>query len=272
MRVLRLLKEVAWIAAEDTRHTRNLLRHYGIDTHLTSLHQHNEKTKSAQLVQRLVRGESGALVSDAGTPLLSDPGFTLVTAAVEAGVRVVPVPGASALLAALVGSALPPHPFYFGGFVPRHEAKARATLEALSPLEATLLFYEVPHRLRATLAMVAEIFPTRRIVVARELTKVHEEFVRGSAEELVKHFDQEAPRGECVLLIEGAVPDEAKSRRIDDEAIALALQETMATGKSKKEAIQDVASFLGVGRNRVYRVAIAISDRKEGEPPSQTSR
>lgn len=258
LRALDVLRQVSWIAAEDTRHTRTLLKRYEIDTPLTSLHEHNETAKSPHLVERLLAGESGAVVSDAGTPMLSDPGFELVRVALDLGVPVVPVPGPSALLAALVASGLPAYPFYFGGFLPRKKGERRARLESLRSLQATLVFYEVPHRLRTTLDDVASLYPQRDAAVARELTKVHEEFIRGEVAEVVEHFAQVEPRGECVLLIAGASTAE-QGVDVDDDQIQAALVSAIEAGKNKKEAIKDVASFLAIDRKRVYRVSIDLS-------------
>ncbi len=197
-------------------------------------------------------------MSDAGTPMLSDPGFELVRAALEAGVNVVPIPGASALLAALVASGLPPYPFYFGGFLPRKRGELRARLESLRSLQATLIFYEVPHRLRTTLALAASLFPDRDAAVARELTKLHEEYTRGPVHEVSDHFARVEPRGECVFLIAGASDDVARGE-VNDAQIEAALKGAMEAGKSKKEAIKDVASFLNIERKRVYRISINLS-------------
>lgn len=263
LRALDVLRSVSCIAAEDTRETRKLLDFHGIKTPLTSLHEHNEASKSAVLVRRMQAGEALALVSDAGTPVVSDPGLLLVRAALEAGITVVPVPGASALLAALVASGLPAHPHYFGGFLPRKSSERLAVFESLRALSATLVFYEVPHRLRSSLRDLASAFPERRTVVARELTKLYEEFVRGTPEELCEHFTATEPRGECVILVEGITPKEQQIE-VSDAAVEAALMASIDAGKSKKEAIKDVASFLGLSKNAVYRVAISLT-AKEGE-------
>lgn len=182
LRALRILGEVAWIAAEDTRQTMKLLRRYEIATPVISYHEHNEEERATALVERLIAGEDGALVSDAGTPAISDPGYPLVQRAIEAGVPVIPVPGPSAVIAALIVSGLPPHPFYFGGFLPRKKQERQKTLEELRSLSATLVFYEAPHRLAQTLRQAADVLGARDAAVARELTKVHEEVRRGSLE------------------------------------------------------------------------------------------
>src|ERR1700678_2759908 len=174
-RAVRLLREASWIACEDTRTTKKLLDHYGIHTRSLSYHEHNETARTEDLVAHLMAGETGALVSDAGTPLLSDPGYRIVRAAVEAGVRVEALPGASALLAGLVVSGLPTDQFHFGGFLPAKQGQRTRVLDALRGEAATLIFYEAPHRILESLEDIAAILGAREIVVARELTKIHEE-------------------------------------------------------------------------------------------------
>src|SRR5579862_5662276 len=184
LRAVRVLKEAALIACEDTRHTRKLLDHYGISKPLVSYHEHNEATRAAELVEKLQAGTAVALVSDAGTPLLSDPGYRLVAAALDAGIPVVPVPGASAALGALAASGLATDAFRFCGFLPPKQSSRRRTLEALRNQDCTLIFYEAPHRIVATLEDVESVFGTRPIALARELTKRHEEFLRGTSAEV----------------------------------------------------------------------------------------
>jgi len=259
LRALRVLREVDLVAAEDTRRTGLLLRRHGIEAPLISYHEHNEVERAQELVERLLAGESVALVSDAGTPAISDPGYEIVRRAVDAGVKVVAVPGASALLAALIASGLPPQPFYFGGFLPRRSAERRRLLDGLASLAATLVFYEAPHRLTAALDDVASVFPDRTVAVARELTKVHEEIVRGPAVELLRRFSDCPPKGECVLVIGPEEAPRSKGREITEDEIARALAASLKSGKTKKEAVREVASHLGVSRNRVYDAAIQLS-------------
>lgn len=261
LRALRILGEVAWIAAEDTRQTMKLLRRYEIATPVISYHEHNEEERATALVERLIAGEDGALVSDAGTPAISDPGYPLVQRAIEAGVPVIPVPGPSAVIAALIVSGLPPHPFYFGGFLPRKKQERQKTLEELRSLSATLVFYEAPHRLAQTLRQAADVLGARDAAVARELTKVHEEVRRGSLEELAEHFGKEGVRGECVIVIQGARGHEAaESEQPSPDTIIRALREQITSGRTKKEAIKQVASLYRVGRNEVYRLAVTHLD------------
>ena len=180
LRALRILKEAEWIAAEDTRHTQHLLAHFGIKTALTSYHDHNERDKARLLVERLRSGASIALVSDAGTPAISDPGYRIVVDAIQAGIEVVPLPGASALTTALSASGLPTDRFLFEGFLPAKAQERKAKLQTLRGEAATLVFYEAPHRLLDSLAEMLKIFGDREIAVARELTKIHQEFLAES--------------------------------------------------------------------------------------------
>jgi 16S rRNA (cytidine1402-2'-O)-methyltransferase len=202
-RALRVLKEVATVAAEDTRHTKTLLAHYGIGTPLTSYHDFNKEEKAPVLLERLKDGHSVALVSDAGTPTISDPGYFLITQALAAGITVVPVPGPSAVLTALAASGLPTDAFVFEGFLPRKSGPRRRLLESLRDERRTVIVFESPHRLRSSLELIREILGDRRIVLARELTKIHEEFLRGTAEELLKTLGARTIRGELTLVLEG---------------------------------------------------------------------
>ncbi|MGZ8433139.1 MAG: 16S rRNA (cytidine(1402)-2'-O)-methyltransferase, partial [Candidatus Binatia bacterium] len=201
LRALRVLKEVELIAAEDTRHTQHLLAHFGIKTALTSYHDHNERGKARTLVQRLKSGASIALVSDAGTPAISDPGYRIVVDAIQAGIQVVPLPGASALTTALSASGLPTERFLFEGFLPAKAQERKAKLQSLRGEVATLVFYEAPHRLLDSLAEMVKIFGDREIAVARELTKVHEEFLHGKLSEVVSALANREIKGEIVIMV-----------------------------------------------------------------------
>jgi len=202
LRALRILGEVRWIACEDTRRTLKLLHHHGISTRLISYHEHNERERTPELIAALERGESGALVSDAGTPLVSDPGFRLVAAAIARGIRVVPLPGASAVLAALAASGLPCDEYLFAGFLPARVVERRRALERLRAEPRTIVMFEAPHRLVASLADAADILGSRPASVARELTKIHEEFQRGTLPDLAAQFAADAAvRGEITLVI-----------------------------------------------------------------------
>lgn len=249
-RAVHVLKEVSLIACEDTRHTRKLLEHFGINTHLVSYHDHNERDRSAELAARLTSGDSVALVSDAGTPLISDPGYRLVEAALEAGATVVPIPGANAAIAALSASGLPPDAFYFGGFLAPKEGQRRRQLEQGAPLAATLIFYEAPHRILETLEEIETICPHRPVVLARELTKLHEEFLRGSAAEVRAALAaRPAIKGEFTILLGKPVePEGPPDARPIPEAVAALERE----GLSRMDAIKRVARDRGLPKRDVY--------------------
>jgi len=209
-RALRVLREVDLVACEDTRRTRRLLNHFGIKTKTISYHEHNERERAEQLSKLLKSGRNVAIVSDAGTPLISDPGFRIVQIAIERGLLVVPIPGATAFVAALVASGLPSDQFFFAGFLPARANARQAKLEELRSIPSTLVFYEAPHRIALTLPAALDVLGNRPAAVARELTKVHEEIVRGSLEELAQHFSRAArARGEMVLIIGGAAGESA---------------------------------------------------------------
>jgi 16S rRNA (cytidine1402-2'-O)-methyltransferase len=277
LRALRVLGEAAVIAAEDTRHTRKLLSHHGIRARLVSLHEHNERARAPALVQRLLAGESIALVSDAGTPGLSDPGTDLVGAAAAAGVPIVPIPGPSAFLAALVASGLPASPVTFLGFLPVASGERRRALDALRSLPHTLVLFEAPHRLLRTLGDLTQVLGgERRAAVARELTKVHEEVFRGRLRETLDHFSATPPRGEFTLVIDGRAPERTISRAIapgcemsspvpPEHAAAQAravaesdLRAAMIEDLSPLEAVRRAARASGLRRNEVYRLWLAI--------------
>lgn len=259
LRALRTLKEVDLVAAEDTRRTGNLLRAFDIRKPLISLHEHNERARSEELVGRLATGESIALVSDAGMPGISDPGAILVQRCIEAGHAVVPIPGPTAFVAALVAAGLPTERFVFEGFLPRQGRARREALEKLVPEERTLILYEAPHRLQRLLGDLVSAFgKLRHGVVARELTKVHETFIRGPLGELQAHFAEHAPRGECVVLVKGQEQQHEAERanEMDDDAIAEALAVRMRTGLSRRDAVKEVADQWGLPKRRVYNIAL----------------
>lgn len=259
-RAARLLGEVAVIAAEDTRHTGRLLRHLGLSVPMLSLHEHNEAARVEQLDARLAAGESIALVSDAGTPLISDPGFVLVRELRARGRRIVPVPGACALVAALSAAGLPTDRFTFQGFLPAKGAGRRARLEALATREETLVFYESPHRIRDTLADLATVVGERRLVLARELTKTFETFLDGSAGELLARMevDPDQARGEFVVMVAGAAPrEEEEASVVEGEALLAAL---LAEGVGVKQAASVAARVLGGTKKAWYARAQALKD------------
>jgi len=252
-RALQVLRDVDLIACEDTRHTHKLLSHYGIITKTISYHEHNEQQRATQLVDQLKQGSSIAVVSDAGTPAISDPGFRLVRAAIESEVPVIPVPGPSALISALIAAGLPTDEFFFAGFLPPRSNARRARLTELQAVPGTLIFYEAPHRLAATLKDAYEVLGERDAVVARELTKVHEEIRRGRLSELSDHYEREEPRGEIVVLIDRNVISAAKPQL----TIAALVDQFEQDGMDKRAALKKAARELEISRAEAYRKLIA---------------
>ncbi|KNZ69183.1 uroporphyrin-III C/tetrapyrrole (Corrin/Porphyrin) methyltransferase [Thermincola ferriacetica] len=258
LRVLRLLKECDLIAAEDTRRTIKLLNHYVIKTPLTSYHEHNEKVKGSKLIQELLAGKNIALVSDAGMPGISDPGQVIVKMALDKGIKVVPVPGASAGITALVASGLDTGRYVFEGFLPKEKKKRRQILQQLADEERTIILYEAPHRLQTTLEELNRFLGNRKMVLARELTKVHEEFLRGSISEITARLADKEIKGELCLVIEGA---ERKQKKDDlpvweGRTLIEQVQVLMKQGLSKKEAIKEVANKMGKPKREVYNEII----------------
>lgn len=257
-RALRVLGEVDLIACEDTRHTRKLLNHYGIKTKVTSYHDHNERERTSELIQALASGTNVAIVSDAGTPSISDPGFRLVSEASKQGMTVIALPGPAALIAALVASGLPTDEFFFAGFLPARSGERRAHLAKLRELPATLIFYEAPHRIAATLRDAREILGERKAVVARELTKIHEEIARGRLSELAEHFaSEERPRGEMVLLIDRTPIESEMQSGGKTRNIAALVEEFEAEGLDHRAALKRAARELGLNRDEAYRRLVA---------------
>lgn len=251
LRALRVLREVALIAAEDTRHAKRLLAHYEIRTPCLSYHEHNKHARQGAILEALGTGDV-ALVSDAGTPALSDPGYELVTACIAAGIPVVPVPGPSAPIAALVVSGLPIERFTYLGFLPRRSSERRALFAEVLPLPATLVCFETPHRLVAALTDALAVFGERHIAVARELTKLHEEVVRGNIGEVLEHFTHTPPRGECTLVIAGQ-PADAHDDAPPSEAMLLQrMQHLHDAGHSTSRAARLVAQETGVPKSDLY--------------------
>jgi 16S rRNA (cytidine1402-2'-O)-methyltransferase len=249
LRVLSALRSADVVACEDTRRKRTLLDRYGVSAKLISYHEHNEEKRSVELVSRMQGGETVALVSDAGMPLVSDPGYVLVRACVAAGLPVEVLPGPSAAIAALVASALPADRWRFAGFLPRKRGELRRVLA--SDDGGTLVAFESPRRVPATLALLAEIDPTRPVAVCRELTKVHEEVVRGTAAELAARYEGSPPRGEVVLVI-GAPPSEPVGAGPDSAAVD-ALRKLVDAGAQPRKAAAVVASLTGSSANELYR-------------------
>jgi 16S rRNA (cytidine1402-2'-O)-methyltransferase len=254
MRSIHILQQVALIAAEDTRNTQKLLNHFDIQTKQISFHEHNTQERIPQLLAHLKNGEDLAQLSDAGMPSISDPGQELVAAAIKADIPVVPLPGASAGLTALIASGLVPQPFYFYGFLNRKKSQQVEELTALNQHQETMIFYEAPHRLVKTLQVMAEVFgDDRQVVLARELTKKFEEFLRGSLAELLTYFKEQAPRGEFVVLVAGnthpvVAADPYAGLNNHDYVAAL-----VETGQPAKAAIKQVAKQRGVPKQQVYQ-------------------
>ncbi|HEX4380739.1 MAG TPA: 16S rRNA (cytidine(1402)-2'-O)-methyltransferase [Candidatus Acidoferrum sp.] len=249
-RAVRILKEADWIACEDTRTTKRLLDHYSIQTRSISYHEHNEVNRTEDLIARLQQGDKGALVSDAGTPLLSDPGYRIVRAAVQAGIRVEALPGASALLAALVLAGLPTDQFHFGGFLPPKQGQRTRLLESLQNEPATLIFYEAPHRIVEALEDIDTVLGAREVVVARELTKLHEEVLRGTPAEIRASLQsRDAIRGEFVVLIAKASEPSHDDRPAEEAVEALVL-----AGVSRMDAMKTIARQRGLSKRDVYKL------------------
>lgn len=256
LRALRVLKEVDVIACEDTRQTQKLLIHYAIATRTTSYHEHNEMTRSAELVKEMQEGASVALVTDAGMPGISDPGYRLIALAIRHHVPVVPVPGASAFLAALVASGLPTDSFRFSGFLPAKRGERRAALEAIKNSPRTQVFYEAPHRILETLEDVCEVLGNaRHVVVAREVTKIHEEFLRGRAGEVLENLKARAAvKGEITLLIGKAEEEGVVTAAVGRPSVRQRVEQVMAEERvDEKAALKRVAKERGVSKSEAYR-------------------
>ena len=255
LRALRVLKEADLIACEDTRHTRRLLDHFGIKTPTISYHEHNERARTPELIERLEKGQQVALVADAGTPGVSDPAYRIVQAAIEQGITIVPLPGATALIGGLVASGLPVDSFLFLGFLPHKKNARLAKLAELKAQRATLVFYEAPHRIRYTLADALSVLGNRRAALARELTKIHEQFIRGTLAEIIAYFTEHEPRGEMTLVIAGS-PDDNLSC-LDQVSIEEQIETIMREeGLSRNEAIKQAARSRGLSKREAYQLML----------------
>ena len=255
-RAVRILKEVDLIAAEDTRNTRKLLNHFDIENSLTSYHEHNKQSSGRHLLDKLLEGKNVALVSDAGTPAISDPGYELVRDAIKKGIPVISLPGANAALTALTASGICPQPFYFYGFLPRKKKEREEELQKLKIIRATLIFYEAPHRLKETLTALHSVFGNRDAVVSRELTKKFEEYIRGTLEELIEWSNDNEIRGEFCIIVEGADKEDFnegepfwKSFSVIDH-----VEYYIHQGDQPKVAIKKTARDRGMGKRDVYRI------------------
>lgn len=260
-RALEVLESVDLIAAEDTRNSQKLLNHFGIKVPMMALHEHNERERADEIITKLESGQSIALISDAGTPLISDPGYTLVSRLHELGLKVIPIPGPSALVAGLSVSGLPTDRFCFEGFLPSKTGAREKALEALKQEERTLVFYEAPHRIVATLASIGNVFGDDRLVtLARELTKMYETIKRDTAGALLEWVsaNPEQQKGECVLVVEGAkIVRSTEAVEVDVESLLIKLLEKM----SLKDAAQLAADITGLKKNALYEQALALQNK-----------
>ena len=258
-RAVRILGEVDLIAAEDTRHSLKLLNHFNISKPLTSYFDHNQQFKGERILNALRQGKSVALISDAGTPCISDPGYNLVRDAVAEGIPVVPIPGACAAIAALSGCGLPSDSFTFAGFPPARQGKRRAFLAAMAALPGTLVLYEAPHRLEETLRDIHEVLGERQVVVARELSKIYEEFIRGSVPEVMAAVAQGKARGEIVILIAPGAAVQEPTEALD----TLLLRLLDGEGLSVKDAARKASIITGTSRNEAYSEALRLRSDAE---------
>jgi 16S rRNA (cytidine1402-2'-O)-methyltransferase len=262
-RALETLRTADLVLAEDTRSARKLLEGHGIDRRTQSCFDANEPARAAQAATLLRSGASIALLSEAGTPTVSDPGYRVVRAAIAAGARIVPVPGPSAVLAALVGSGLPTDRFFFVGFPPRKTGARQGLLAQLASLPATLVFFESPHRVAATLTDLSAILgKDRPACVARELTKTHEEFVRGTLAELAERYASERPLGEVTLVVGGAATLEGEGDGQNDEEVRTRARTLLASGLSARDAADALASETGRSRREIYRLVLDLRARE----------
>ena len=250
-RGIEILKSVDIIAAEDTRHTKKLCHYFEIETQLTSYHEHNKDSKGEYILQLLRDGKEVALVSDAGLPCISDPGHEVVQAAIEAGYAVIPIPGANAALSALIASGLIPQPFLFYGFLNRVKSKKKKELEELRYQQYTTIYYESPHRLKETLNVMNEILGDRQIVIARELTKQYEEFIRGTISECLAVSDN--LKGEMVLIVEGSIEEKPNESWWQNLGVNQHVEHYLEEGFTTNESIKKVAKERGIAKNDVYR-------------------
>lgn len=259
-RAVEVLRTVDIIACEDTRHSIKLLNHFRISNKLVSYHEHNEHERADELIDKLKAGSSVALISDAGTPAISDPGHVVVKAAIEAGIAVVPVPGAAAFVVAAIASGLPVGSLFFGGFLPSKKGDRRRRLEELASLPATLVIYESPHRIEKSLLDCLEILGDRRAVIARELTKLHEEFLRGTLSELIAQLARSPIKGEIVLAIDRP----SKGTETADASISIAklVANYEADGQDRKAAIKKAAKDRGISKSEAYR---ELERQKQGQ-------
>ena len=255
LRALSVLARAPLIAAEDTRHSKKLLSHFGIETPLTPYHEHNAERERPKLLARLRQGYTVALISDAGTPLVSDPGYKLVREALDEGLMVTSIPGPSAALAALTSAGLPTDTFLFAGFLPPKTGQRQSRLTVLKDVPATLILFETPPRLAKALTDMAEVLGSRDAVIARELTKLHETVLRGTLETLAQQIANEPPKGEVVVVV---APPRAEDTEISDDRIVADLEAALET-QSFRDAVRGVTEALGVKRARVYELGLSLN-------------
>lgn len=272
-RAVRVLGEVDMVACEDTRHTQKLLNHYGIKTKTISYHDHNEFERAGELLASIQSGSDVAIVSDAGTPGISDPGFRVVRMTLEAGLQVVPIPGPTALISALVASGLPCDEFLFAGFLPARSGARRTRLADLAAIASTLIYYEAPHRIAASLADARAILGEREAVVARELTKLHEEVLRGRLGELANRFAEatQEPRGEMVVVIDRTIIASSDEGGKSELSVASIVAGFEAEGLDARSALKKSARQLGISRDEAYRRLTAERSREKSEIESPKS-
>ncbi|MEQ8385445.1 MAG: 16S rRNA (cytidine(1402)-2'-O)-methyltransferase [Coleofasciculus sp. A1-SPW-01] len=257
-RAIRILQTVDLIAAEDTRHTGKLLQHFQIKTPQISYHQHNRQQRLPELLNQLTTGKTIALVTDAGMPSISDPGYELVQGAIEAGITVIPIPGATAGITALSASGLPTDRFVFEGFLPASGQERQQRLEVLAAESRTLIFYESPYRLQQTLQDFVTIFsPSRPIVLARELTKLHEQFWRGTIEEAIAYYTDHEPKGEFTLILAGAP---AETPVLSEAALKAELSQLINQGLSRSQAARQLSHLTNLPRRHLYQMALSLTE------------
>lgn len=265
-RAVKILQSVDLIAAEDTRHTGRLLQHFQVTAPQISYHDHNRNSRIPELLEKLNQGKAIALVTDAGMPGISDPGYELVKACIEAGITVVPIPGASAVITALSAAGLPTDRFVFEGFLPAKGKERKERLDFLTSETRTIIFYEAPHRLRQTLQNLGEVLGTEReIVLARELTKLHEEFWRGDIGEAIAHYTERQPQGEYTLVVAGMPP--AKPQ-LSEAELKVELQQLMAAGISRSQASRQLAKVTSISRSQLYQLALTLPNLASSETPT----
>ena len=263
-RAIKTLKKVDFIAAEDTRHTGKLLQYFEITTPQLSYHDHNHQSRLPSLLHHLHQGKSLALVSDAGMPGISDPGYELVQACLEQGIEVIPIPGVTAVITALVASGLPTDRFSFEGFLPTKPKERSDRLENLTQDLRTLIFYEAPHRLRETLTDLAQYFGGERfIVTGRELTKLHEEFWRGTLTEAIAHYQQVTPKGEFTVIVQGKIS--AQEQNLSETVLKAELTQLLASGMSRSQASRHLAQMTQLPRRQLYQLALSL-ESADNEP------